>query len=652
MNLLYNIMRATITLTVGGLLYIGTIQDASAATTFYVSSSNGSDTNDGRSAEKAWQHLSKIYLKSISAEPFQPGDNILLKCGDHWDGQIRLRANGTSDAPITIGAYGQGTKPLLSGEPQHVQWKQVLSHPGIYTIDLGAGGILGAIVQDGKTLRAIYPTGPLKREQDIQIFFSKLQPGTLAGQLNGRVWIRLADSESPNGRVRIFGYAGVSLSTSSYVRIENLDIERFSAGMDIENSQNVIIQHNDIRNVLGLGIYLRGGDSDCRVESNTVSHSGNTALYVLKGMRNVFRDNWVSHVDNSVLDIPTSGDHMGIGLQESHETLVEHNYFTFSGGIDFYYEQDSTVRYNYLSRVSSAGAPHGVNLKIYGNIYDLAGEQERPASTGLNAVATGPGTIAVYNNTIFDASKFFLMGSASKGGKVVFSDNIAVSATGAAMLAVYGPDVMSNHNCFFTAGEPTFTYAKKTFHDLATYREASGLEKDSVIADPQFVSGVPVTPLNFRIAAGSGCNSPAIDIPGAERARTYDHDLSIANKPVIGAFRIDAAKTSEFRQLCSKNCLGRRFEVPDEIYLVRVKMVAGVSKPEQISLILNGTRVVAEAMPQIASNTDLSRYFLVRPGRDSIVIEADVGMNTSAVAEVSILPFDTSHGEGVQVISW
>jgi hypothetical protein len=98
--------------------------------------------------------------------------------------------------------------------------------------------------------------------------------------------------------------------------------------------------------------------------------------------------------------------------------------------------------------------------------------------------------------------------------------------------------------------------------------------------------------------------------------------------------------------------LGRRFEVPDEIYLVRVKMVAGVSKPEQISLILNGTRVVAEAMPQIASNTDLFRYFLVRPGRDSIVIEADVGMNTSAVAEVSILPFDTSHGEGVQVISW
>jgi parallel beta-helix repeat protein len=652
-NLSRNIARVTALFPLVCLFFIGSTAKASAATTFYMSSSVGNDANDGRSPEKPWQHLSKIYLKSISAQPFQPGDSILLKRGDEWEGQIHLQANGTSNAPIVIGAYGQGTKPLLIGEARHPRWEKVLSHPEIYTIDLGAGGILGGIVQDGKTLRAIYPSAPLKQKEDMQIFFSKLQPGTLAGQLNGRVWIRLADGQSLDA-VRVFGYAGVSLSNSSYVRVENLDIERFSAGMDIENSHNVVIQHNDVRNVLGLGIYLRSGDSDCRVESNTVTHSGNTALYVLKGERNTFRDNWVSHVDNSVLGIPTGGDHMGIGLQESRETLVEHNYFTYGGGIDFYYEEGSTVRYNYLTRVSSAGAPHGVNLNVYGNIYDLSGEQGRSASTGVNAVVTGPGTIAVYNNTIYDASKFFMMGSAGKGdGKVIFSDNIAASTVGGATLAAFGPDVVSNHNCFFAPGDLVFTYAKKPFHDLATYREISGLEKDSIVGDPQFVSITPITPLDFRIAVASGCNSPAVDITATERARTYDHDLGIADRVVIGAFQADpkAKPSGKFRQLCSHNCLGRRFEVSNEVYLLRMKVVAG-AELAQAGLIINDTKVAADANPQLISNDDLFRYFLVRPGGGSIVLEPDVGTDTLSISEISILPFDTSHGEGTQVISW
>jgi len=79
---------------------------------------------------------------------------------------------------------------------------------------------------------------------------------------------------------------------------------------------------------------------------------------VLKGSANIFRDNWVSHVESSILAIKTGGDKMGIGLQESQGTIVEHNYIAYSGGIDYYFEQGSAVRYNYLYRVSSSGSPH------------------------------------------------------------------------------------------------------------------------------------------------------------------------------------------------------------------------------------------------------------------------------------------------------
>src|SRR5580704_10905787 len=77
------------------------------ARTYYISSTSGNDANDGQSPEKAWQHLSKIYLKSISKDAFQPGDSVLLRRGDQWDGQIRLQGNGTAQKPIMFSAYGE-----------------------------------------------------------------------------------------------------------------------------------------------------------------------------------------------------------------------------------------------------------------------------------------------------------------------------------------------------------------------------------------------------------------------------------------------------------------------------------------------------------------------------------------------------------------
>ncbi len=137
------------------------------------------------------------------------------------------------------------------------------------------------------------------------------------------------------------------------------------------------------------------------------------------------------------------GTGWALGLQQSQESLVEYNYFTHSGGMDFYYEQGSTVRYNYLFDVRSAGAPHGVNLSLYGNIYNLGDPAGRPGSRGVNAVATGPGTISVFNNTIFNASGFLLMGSSDKGGKIIFSDNIAFSGVPGTAMTVFGANVAS-----------------------------------------------------------------------------------------------------------------------------------------------------------------------------------------------------------------
>lgn len=638
---------------------VAATQNVTKGMTYYISSTVGNDDNDGKSPEKAWQHLSRVFLKSTSTIPFQPGDNILLKRGDQWDGQIRMQAHGSDHHPVTIGAYGQGPKPLLYGDDQHASWDPVSGHAGIYTTDLGIGSVLGAIVLDGKMIRTIYPAGSVKRRKDMDAFLARLQPGMLAGQFEGRLWIRTADSQPPNGHVRVFRFAGVSLFDSSYVQIENLDIERFYTGMDIENSQQVIVHHNDVQDVLGIGIYLRSGDTDCRVESNTVFRSGNTALYVLRGSHNTFRDNWVSHVNTSILGIPVHGDGMGVGLQESQYSLVEYNYFAYSGGMDFYFERDSTVRYNYLYRVRSAGSPHGVRLSVYGNIYNLSGPAGQPGSRGINAVTTGPETIAVFNNTIFNASAFFLMGSSVKGGKIVFSDNMAASTIAGSMMAVFGPSVTSNHNCFFTPGEPVFSYSKTEFSSLKAYQAASGLDADSVFSDPQFFSEGPITPLDFRISPRSACNSPASNVSFADSTdgRTYDHDRELSDTPIIGALRINrmTSQADSRIQSCASQCFEHEFSVPRGVYLVRLRFAPTVlSQTSKIIFVLNGRRVIAEFEPSTSANSDdaLSRYFVVRSDVGSLMLTSGTNTDTALVTEVDIQPFDTSHGDGPQVISW
>lgn len=659
MKIFSGLASATFLLSIGCSGVLAQPQHAVLARTYYVSSTSGDDKNDGLSAAHAWRHVSKIFEKSNSADPFRPGDSILLKRNDHWDGQIRLQANGTDQKPVTIGAYGIGSKPVLYGDNPDLQWQPVAAHLGIYTANMGTGSVLGAMFLSGKSVRAIYPGGSLNRSEYLEAFLAELQSGTFAGQYEGRLWVRTGDNELPHETVRVFRSAGVMLSDSSYVVIENLDIERFYTGIDATKSQHILVHHNDIQDVLGIGIYLRSADVDCLVESNTVHRSGNTALYVLKGDNNTFRDNWVSHVDATVLGIQVRGDKMGIGLQESEQSVVEYNYFTESGGMDFFHEHDSNVRFNFLYRVRSAGSPNGTDLNVYGNVYDLGGATGKRGATGVNAGVTGAGTINIFNNTIVNAYGYFLMGDSKNAGRILFSDNLLSSTASTAPMIIFGANVESVHNCFFTSAEPTFNYSNQKFSNLESYQKTTGLDADSIFADPQFRVKVPVTPLDYRTGVTSACNSSAhfIRLPNGANARTYDHDRDIAGAPIIGAFRVDRKEmdVSRFARTCKVHCFGHPFTVPSGVYLVRLRFSPAVlSETTEFRFALNGRKVVADFDSVAPGDSDdpLRRDFIVRPNGHAIVLEREAETDISVVTDVDIRPFDTVHGRELQVVAW
>lgn len=80
------------------------------ATTYYVSSSMGSDSNNGTSSSSAWQTIAHV-----NAQTFQPGDSILFKRGDVWNESLATPSSGTAGNPITFDAYGTGAAPNLTG---------------------------------------------------------------------------------------------------------------------------------------------------------------------------------------------------------------------------------------------------------------------------------------------------------------------------------------------------------------------------------------------------------------------------------------------------------------------------------------------------------------------------------------------------------
>lgn len=81
------------------------------ATDYYVSM-YGSDSNNGLSTSTPWKSLNKL---NASFPMMNPGDRVLLRRQDIFYGSINVTKSGTYGSPITIGTYGSGAKPVVTG---------------------------------------------------------------------------------------------------------------------------------------------------------------------------------------------------------------------------------------------------------------------------------------------------------------------------------------------------------------------------------------------------------------------------------------------------------------------------------------------------------------------------------------------------------
>ncbi|MBL7646047.1 MAG: right-handed parallel beta-helix repeat-containing protein [Candidatus Hydrogenedentes bacterium] len=91
-----------------------------SATSYYIDAVGGNDEADGRTESSAWKSLGRL-LQTYQA----PGSAILLRRGGVWRESLIVDASGTAEAPIRVGAYGEGAPPSVRGS-------DVFGAPGLW----------------------------------------------------------------------------------------------------------------------------------------------------------------------------------------------------------------------------------------------------------------------------------------------------------------------------------------------------------------------------------------------------------------------------------------------------------------------------------------------------------------------------------------
>lgn len=87
------------------------------AQTYYLDSAEGNDANSGTQAISSGMYGPWMTMSKVNSTSFQPGDEILFKCGQNWKKALEPLVSGTSTLPIRFGSYPAtcSNKPTISG---------------------------------------------------------------------------------------------------------------------------------------------------------------------------------------------------------------------------------------------------------------------------------------------------------------------------------------------------------------------------------------------------------------------------------------------------------------------------------------------------------------------------------------------------------
>lgn len=375
---------------------------AATCTTFFVSSSGGSDGNSGCSSSSPWQTLA-----NVNSTTFAAGDQILFQDGGSWTGTLHPLGSGASGSPIVVSNYGSGSAPIIAGagaaEAVFLDSQQYVTIQNLEITNTTTTAAVrsGVLVQNDTSGILNGITVQNNNIHDVLGFWNTSigQPSNDAG-----IGFNLNDSFTTNG------WDGVTISGNTLTNVDAAGIYVGSVGgvnHDIVTS-NLVIQNNTMTNAGGNDIVCLYCNAPV-VQNNVATASGYRYsgagfwMAINNGgvwQNNDISDQWRNFVDGQAFDI--DHDNNGVVLQYNYTHNNPFGFMEFCCSNSFG-ATNSTVRYN-ISQNDG-----GLNT----NFGTLSGVKSS-------------GTTQIYNNTVYmgPGDNGTVTGGNSSGSNLLFDNNI------------------------------------------------------------------------------------------------------------------------------------------------------------------------------------------------------------------------------------
>jgi hypothetical protein len=366
------------------------ITTPTAARALYLDGMDGNDSANGLTTATAWKSLTKA-----NAFAYQPGDSLLFRRGSRQTGQFApANGSGTAQAPIFVGAYGTGARPLVEAEGLS-QDAVVIQNRNYWTLTTLEITNTGAARPTGSgNLRR---TGIRVTTDNFGIMRGIVLRDLIVRDVNGS----LVKHNTNEGHGILFSATGSTTVNGQLSRFDSLVIEDCRLAHTDRNgisqytsngsrSTRVVIQRNLLEDIGGDGIKIWGSDY-ALVERNTLrggrmraqDHAAGMWPFEAKGT--VIQFNEVSGMRGTVDGMAYDADY------RCDSTLIQYNYsYNNEGGFILMcapgnsYSTNTVVRYNISvndgvnsARVIQLGGKI-TNTRIYNNTFYIPGHKDVP----------------------------------------------------------------------------------------------------------------------------------------------------------------------------------------------------------------------------------------------------------------------------------
>ena len=475
------------------LLAFFTMTAAAHATTYYVDCAAGHDAHDGLSPATAFGTLA-----AISSRTFVPGDKILLNRGTTCKGIFSAGGSGTPEAPIVLGAYGNGSAPVIDGGT-YISAVWLYNQQGWHIENIETrGGTLYGIHIGGDSISLTHFRITNVAVHDVN--------GVLTSKDSGLIVI------SPSAHITAFNDViidgATAWNTNQWAGIEVVGAS-YSSNMDGLHGKSITVRNSVVHDVYGDGITLYvvqdGLIEKCAAwrtgqqPTETVGTPDGIWTWMCNNCTSQFNESWLSNsptLDGGAFDIDWGTRNNVVQYNYGHDAK---GYCASIFGAENLTTANATIQYNVCvnnARDSAMALRQGdIFLSTWDNGF-ING-----ASIHDNAIYWSPAADApVLNNTAA------FTGSTPN----IFKHNTIISAVPSLILSNSSLWLDQNQYWVLNGATPKFQYGGSQPVDFTAYQAASGQDRHGRFAPLPAAPATPPLGSMDSSVLGDAQGSPAL----------------------------------------------------------------------------------------------------------------------------------------------